>query len=388
MKTVLIILSFFSSMPMLIWGQLTIQNNNIRIGDKIVKQQVEYKDPGRSGSNVIWNFSSLEPINPEYKLYYTAPRENRRLKSYILGRDTFKVEDISDNELIVGVEHRTKYFYHIKNNIMYCLGYENPTVLMHHKTPQPVINYPFSYGKEIAHTYNSEGLYSSQVPIQIEGEIYIQSDAIGKMILPSKDTLKHVIRIKTIKTVIEKDTIEEDTENIPVHMLIENYRWFSKGYRYPVFETIKSVNLNDSVKEAFTTAFFYPPQEHYYLEDDPKNLALLDSLDHISNNGGIHDLNQSGNTSNWIGKLGNLLYNYYPNPIETDLFVEYYLNQDAKVGISLYDMSGKQIITISEKNQEKGLYYETIECSSLIAGNYILRLVVNNEIINEKILKK
>lgn len=37
-------------------SQLTSSLNMFRAGDVISKQQVEYKDPGRSGQNVLWDF--------------------------------------------------------------------------------------------------------------------------------------------------------------------------------------------------------------------------------------------------------------------------------------------------------------------------------------------
>jgi hypothetical protein len=42
-------------------------------GDEIVIRQVEYKDPGRNGENVIWNFSRLKSVNDEYTVTYSAP---------------------------------------------------------------------------------------------------------------------------------------------------------------------------------------------------------------------------------------------------------------------------------------------------------------------------
>lgn len=33
-----------------------------REGDVILKQEVQYKSPGRSGKNVVWDFSELTPL--------------------------------------------------------------------------------------------------------------------------------------------------------------------------------------------------------------------------------------------------------------------------------------------------------------------------------------
>lgn len=375
---------FLSAMHL--FSQITLENNRIRSGDEIIKQQVKYKDAGRSGVNVLWDFSSLEAVNPEYKLQYTAPRQNRRLNAYLIGKDTFQVKDIATDELVVGIEHRTRYYYRIRDNVMYCLGHENPTTSMNHSIPLPVIPYPFSYGQQIIQEYRTEGFYSSLIPMSTYGEVSIQADAVGRMILPSKDTLRNVIRIKTVQTIIEPDSITE-MENIPVNMLVETYRWYSKGYRYPVFETIKSTSRNDTVETVFTTAFFYPPQEHYYLEDDPVNLAVLDSLDNAGNGGIITDPNNPGGNG-WINQSGGVAYNFFPNPVDTNLYVEYMLEQEGKVSIALYDMAGRQLKGIVEKNQQKGIYQEAIDCNELMSGNYILRMNFDNQIVNEKIIKK
>jgi hypothetical protein len=65
-KSLLLLLLSFSVFS--VSSQITYKNNCIRSGDETVKEQVEFKDPGRSGENVIWNFSELKAINSEYKL--------------------------------------------------------------------------------------------------------------------------------------------------------------------------------------------------------------------------------------------------------------------------------------------------------------------------------
>ena len=105
------------------------------------------------------------------------------------------------------------------------------------------------------------------------------ADAYGKMILPSGDTLSPVLRVKTIQTIfdIPQDGSSVTFETDNAGKQLETCRWYSKGYRYPVFETIRNINLKDST-EIFKTAFFFPPQDHLYLDTDPENQALLDEL--------------------------------------------------------------------------------------------------------------
>ncbi|MFR9166176.1 MAG: T9SS type A sorting domain-containing protein [Dysgonomonas sp.] len=368
------------------YGQINITHSTPRIGDEIIKQQVEYKDPGRSGENVIWNFSTLKEINPEYKIKYIPPFIVDD-KLYVMGKDTFNIKDVSEGELVAGYEHQTRYYYQCKDGEQYILGHENPTTLLHYNQPVRIMSEPMKYGQEINNTYSSYARYSNKIDIYTEGEVNVKADAYGIMILPSGDTLRNVIRIKTQQTYIESDTLRDPLNQEKLNMIVDNYKWYSKGYRYPIFETVRTRDLSDTTETAYySTAFFYPPQEHYYLEDDYENLAVLDSLDNINNRQPNKPKPDPNDPSHWLEN--NFTYNYYPNPVITDLYVEYYLEASAEVGISVYNIAGTLIKSIDKQKKEAGFYEETIDCISLPYGSYLLQIKVNNEIINQKFIKR
>ena len=54
---------------------------------------------------------------------------------------------------------------------------------------------------------------------------------------------------------------------------MEIWRWYASGYRYPIFETIKSTTYKVGTPyEHFTTSFAYMPSEQYYdLPHDAEN---------------------------------------------------------------------------------------------------------------------
>jgi hypothetical protein len=374
----ILIASFLFSCIFPVSAQITLSNNGIRPGDMIVKQQVAYKEPGRSGVNVIWDFSKLESVDPEYKLNYSAPRM-RRDSLYILGKDTFRLQDVAENELITGREHKTNYYYRVKDSALYCLGYQNPTVLMQYVAPIPVVVYPMNYEQEIDHDYRSECLYSQQVSMLTHGHVHVKADALGKMILPSKDTLGHVIRIHSIQTFLS-DTIKA-MDSIRINTTIETCKWYSRGYRYPVFETVRTVHRIDSLEDVFTTAFFYPPQEHYYLEDDEENMALLDSIA-SENAGEVGEIS----SKQWLDD--NFMYNFYPNPIAADLYIEYHLAESAEVGISLYNSATGISRQIPVGMKQAGYYSETFDCSGFPPGTYVLSFHVRGEVVSSIIFKR
>ena len=61
----------FSALPLVAQHTLTFDRNALRGGDQLVKQQVEYKDPGSTGKGLIWDFTFLQPINEQYTLDYS-----------------------------------------------------------------------------------------------------------------------------------------------------------------------------------------------------------------------------------------------------------------------------------------------------------------------------
>lgn len=374
------------------FGQITHKNNCIRSGDEIIKQQVEYKDPGRAGENVLWDFSKLKPINPEYHLVYSSPYAiNDSL--YVMGKDTISVQEVAAEDLIIGTEHYTQYFYRVKDGKLLLLGHKNPVTSMHHQTPVEVLEFPFSYGQKSESKYVSQSVYSGMDKMNISGDISIQSDAKGMMILPSKDTLYHVTRVKTTRTIVEDidsfeakykylpDSVRQAMNPKPLNSRIETYSWYEQGYRYPIFETIENFNVSDTTETLyFSTAFFYPPQEHYYLEEDPENLAVLDSLANET----TPEPNPNG-YSQWL--LDNFTYNYGPNPVKTILDIEYHLEEAAEVGITLHSSTGL-IKSIPIAMKSEGLYTESINMSGLYPGTYILRFLVRDEVVSNVIIKK
>ncbi len=167
---------------------------------------------------------------------------------------------------------------------------------------------------------------------------------------------------------------------------METCRWYSKGYRYPVFETVRNINIADNTT-IFSTAFFFPPQDHLYLDTDPENLALLEELwdmDKEDTGGATSD--QQGGKTVTIDEL--VTCRIYPNPVESQMNLEYELKTVGDISFDLYTIEGLPVRKISPKRKAAGTYYETVDCSNLRARNYVLKVTVNNLSVNEIIIKK
>jgi hypothetical protein len=370
------LVSLLSVIPGMLPAQHVLRSelNLPRVNDVIVKQQVQYKDPGRSGENVIWNFGQLESINDEYTLTYSAPYLLRD-SIYILGRDTIPVSELADDYLFTGSEHYTMYYYRYSGSCLWTLGHENAVTLLQYAPPLLSGVFPMKYGESRAAVYSSRGLYSGSVPFETEGKAQIEADAFGMMILPSGDTLKQVMRTSALRTFSEQ-LLTEAGDSVTVHTRQETCCWYSKGYRYPVFETIRNIVSRDTTETGrFETAFFYPPQEHYYLDEDEENLALQEKSE-----------KEEENTSDpWKG----LSYNIFPNPAKLFLEVELYLPRPASVRIQLRTTMG---LTVKEEN--RGLVpageisRSLLDVYTLPVDDYILDIWLDDYLISQVILKR
>jgi len=340
-----------------------------RAGDEIIKQQVEYKNPGRAGENVLWDFGQLKSQNDEYELVY------------VLGRDS----------LLTGIEHHTRYYYSSTGDSLLLWGYENATTLMENEQPELLLRFPVSFGDSTFCYYNGNGQYSNRLKIDAMGTLTSKADARGMMILPGGDTLKNVIRIHTVKRIaggskplffsdlddslpVSPDSIEYRLANDTILLGVETYRWYVQGYRYPVFETVKSItDKRGEERTFFDTAFFYPPQEHYYLEDDEENRTILETQ-------------EQGKKDN---PLADVRFNAFPNPVSTTLDVEIFLPVEAKIKLQIRSVANKNVYINENKGKfAQGSHQFQLYVSQLPPGYYLLNIWADNYLLSETILKR
>lgn len=376
------ILLIFLLISLLSQAQLNYKHNSLRSGDVIIKQQVEFKKSILSDTAFIWDLRELGPISEEYKLTYEKPPLIAD-SVYVMGYDEFPKKEMKKKDLIVGTEHNTLYYYCQTMDSLTMLGFEN--VAVKQKNLQPIINlrFPLNYKDQVFSEYETKGISSGEANITSKGIINISADSFGKMILPTGDTINPVLRVKTRQSLINttEGVISELKYNDKGRTL-NTYKWYTKGYRYPIFEAIECIDLNtDSI--IFSTAFYFPPQDHLYLNTDPENLALLDSLwDFSDKQTKIAKESDLHIDNNIISK-----YKIYPNPVVDNLNIEYSLIKESSVNIIIVALNGKIVKNVLNKGKA-GFQKEQINCSSFVAGVYMLKIIADNVIIDEKIIKK
>lgn len=361
---------------------LSTDCNQLRGGDRLMKRMVTACEPGENGVQRVWDFGGLELRDANYELKYV-----------LQGTDT-----------VIGTEHCTMYYYRTSGDSLFCLGYENPTTFIAYQKPELLLVFPVFQGRVVADYFDGMGNYCERLEVWLRGKSTVTADASGVLILPGGDTLRKVLRtythkciyqrmipkvaiqdslqIDTIPFVLNRDSIEYLLTNDSIRLETETWRWYADGYRYPVFETVKStVYKFGNAHEHFTASFVYLPEEQYYdLPYDTDNQGRRDlasderKWEPIDKN----DRNERDNAT--------INYNFR---IENDgnIYFNYRLKQSGEVWLILYDLQGQQLTATQHANQTVGDYIEKIPMKSYPKGEYLLRIAVGKEVYGEKFLK-
>ena len=383
------ILSLLSLITISSYGQLDKFHNRICIGDSLIKQQIEYVDPGKPGKNITWDLSQAQVIREEYTIIYSSPKLIED-SIYVIGNDTILKRYVPNTEYFIKKEYGTMYYYQFKNDTISLIGHENPTVRLRYTEPLMECVFPLNYNDEFLSPYLLEGVYSNSSKILSSGNIKIKADAYGKIILPEGDTISPVLRVKTTQTIcrsmrssIYKDSIRPNVQD----KVIETYKWYAKGYRYPVFETVHNI-INDTL--FFGTSFLFPPRQHTYT--DIKDITRSDSLNRSWD---IDKKNKSKNKDSetyqdGIGRdMSERNYEVFPNPTDSYLNIKYAITKPSRINISLYTEDGRLALKIEKDLSASGSYSEIIDFRDFIKGNYLLQITENKRIIfSKKVIKK
>lgn len=226
--------------------KLQKSTNMPRPEDEIFKQQVEYKHPGKSGVDVFWNFGKLNAVDKKYNIRY-------------------RTKGITKDS-IVGTEHQTNYYYCSHGDSLLLAGYENQTTVMNYSMPELLLHFPVAYGDSVGSYYYGTGKYCGKLDMTSCGSSKSVADAYGMLILPSGDTLHHVMRVHTVKLISENTRLVSEPDTVTgkgmfwdyfssaaiqrhldtdsVTLMVDTYKWYAAGYRYPIFETVTTGNLS------------------------------------------------------------------------------------------------------------------------------------------------
>ena len=80
------------------------------------------------------------------------------------------------------------------------------------------------------------------------------------------------------------------------------------------------------------------------------------------------------------------LYQNYPNPFNPTTKISYTLKQPGEVKLIVYDLSGREIITLVNKFQNSGEHSVNFDGKELSSGVYFYKLKINNLFLTKKMI--
>jgi hypothetical protein len=77
-----------------------------------------------------------------------------------------------------------------------------------------------------------------------------------------------------------------------------------------------------------------------------------------------------------------------PNPLQPQNTILFYLDKPAHINMTVYDVTGKQVAVLVNKQLQAGMHNTTFAAGHLAAGVYTLTLMHNGKVITRKLLKE
>lgn len=355
MKTILFTFVFmFVSVGLFAQNSLTHANNALITGDSNVFLEIQFSDPGNSGSNQTWDFS---------KIQYTGKSPVSTIQVAPLP----KTEGVGDYNFSL-TENGYDYFMNSSENRLEERGYVNKELKLTLKYSDPVVKmkYPFSYGDQFRDHFIGVALFNETNTIDFFGDCTVSADAYGTLILPDR-VLKNALRVKAVKKGLQINMCGTIDVNIV------KYSWFASGYRYPVLSiNIVENSFNGGAPVITKTAFTNTGQF-------TNNSAMLVSNTPV----------KSDNPVALVEKQ-EVSVNLSPNPFTDKLTYNYLLSGPRDVSVELYDLSGKYSgWLVKNQMQTEGLHTGELnaETFSLTPGVYFIRFTFDKQVIIRKVVK-
>ena len=80
-------------------------------------------------------------------------------------------------------------------------------------------------------------------------------------------------------------------------------------------------------------------------------------------------------------------FQIYPNPVTNESFISYYVDQNSLVRISVFDITGRQVMVLLNEKKNRGDYRLPLnDLGNRLQGLYIIKFENGNNLISQKVL--
>lgn len=349
------------------YGQITHVLNAPRSGDSYILKQVECFDPGESGRNVVWDISELTVKRKKYYRRHMQEGENP--------------------DSISAIDRSTKYYYNVLDAGIYEIGYENNQTKVSFDIPIKDVPFPITYGDSCRGLFHGTGIYCDRQRMRSFGSYSLKADAEGSLVLPSGDTLRHVMRLHLQKSIssfyypldsIHRTLPEFCTDSIMQYqntdtaiILTDNYRWYALGYRYPILE-YQTACMSSSPDDKISVAYYCSPESQEELPLDDANLYVRNESRHQA----------SSETNNTNAGSGKFKYTFFQDSGNRNVCVSYTADNPVSLTAILASARGVVYKSLSREGSISGNI--DFNYNGLPSGQYVIFIRTGSEVYTEK----
>jgi hypothetical protein len=354
--------------------QINQLNNRYRSYDVLEKKQVSVKGFDLNSKNGIWSLEDAE-----------------------LSEGTYNAEYSTESDTLIAVERGDRTYFSQDRGTVSIIGSENYMERMSYDMPEAWLKFPMQLGDSISGYFNGTGPYCERLFMRRFGTYLTVADAVGKLVLPEGDTLRHVLRlhterhvgirlapIDTMKCKIPIFTVDSIVRNMAadsVKMQEDIYRWYADGYRYPVLEA--SV-LSRNGKRLTADVYYCSPDVQRTLAYDEENEAVRERLAKEDAAARARSLDDDySRRSKNCGNEG-FAYNLSLNDGSNLVTIHYDIDHNTKMTALVANTLG-YVYRRVDHNCDSGNGQATIDCKGLRKGQYIIYINVDGNQYAEKV---
>lgn len=338
-------------LPTFIFAQniLTLGANSPRTNDNLEREVVSVDVKSLVSERKFWSLDNIEVLGHQ-KLQYIPNGDGSIL------------------EISYGLVSK----YQMKDKACWLLEYETPQWNMKYSEPLKMQAYPFSIGDSCQTSFCARGMYGKKYAVEKKGKILVVADAEGKLLLNASDTLPNVLRVHysiDSKFSMSNDSSFSDTLQTKQEKR-DIYRWFAKGYRYPILETVTSQILcQEQVVAENSYAYLLSPNEQS---------SLLDCA-----NEAVRYRKQEAQVAS-EERLQEIMGDLQAHASNGKLEVSFKLSSPCKLKFVISDISGVTYQQKTANGTNEHSNHEYMDCSSLKRGEYIIYVSAKGKVYSSK----
>lgn len=358
-----------------------------RIGDNLERQQATYRQFGKQEKNARWDLSDIELSDNLSVVEFT--------------------ENPLDEQGIVANEANTRYYYRQDDLGTFLTGYENNQSKVGYNMPELASLPSMVIGSKTTGCFSGYAIYAESVFSRIYGTYECHINEVGTLILPTNDSLENVVKVQLTKTtgqhylsdiesskalqflvdsisVYNNDSIRHHLATDSCLVVSTTNRWYAKGYRYPIYETIESHTKGN--KGGFKAAYYCSPQSQKSSSEDEDDSGKVRKVGYKASPNPNKDIRK--NMYKHIFSDGTFMDYSLETTSDGQVNVDIFCSSNTKVSCGIYTLDG---IVIGHKDYEgnnKETHHFSQSLSSYPQGIYVLSISVNGQQFSEKFTYK